>query len=147
VQQDLENILKSFNPNPKGKIIILRIEGILETGKASDIDYSKLQNILLEFGARQVLINNHRLRSKQYQQVKVNPNIKEIPYRIFTEQIKTVTTLLPQLDGDQGIELSIQLLDFLKLQKKPNERNSEYEKRILDDALKLTGLDKMIEGI
>lgn len=98
-------------------------------------------------GAKQVRINTYHLKSKEYQQVKIPQNVNEIKYRIFSEGIKSIKTSLPQLGDDRAIDLSIQLLDFLKPEKRPNERYSEYDRRILNDVMKLIELEEVMKGI
>ena len=106
------------NANPNDKIIVLKIEGVLELGKTSDIDFYNLQKKLTELGAKEVLINSNRLTTKEYQEVKIDQNVKDVEYRVFKEKINSIKTTYPKLQGDDAISLSIQLLDVYKIREK-----------------------------
>lgn len=139
VQADLSQAIK--NIDAEGKLMLLKVQGELSSGRTSDIQFSDMRQLLEEKGAIHVLMNYHQLTSREYSSIKVaGEDISSIETRLFKESIGNVRVSNPQLKGDECIKLARNLLDTLRREKKENETKDTYEKRILRDALEIMGL-------
>jgi exonuclease SbcD len=119
-----------------GKIVVLKIRGELSGGKTSDIDFVHLQNLLYDRGAVDVHLGRRGLTSADYASIKVaGEGVTVIEERLFKENVGTVQTSIPELQGDSGVKLSLELLRVLKEDKNPAENKKEYEARMIEDAL------------
>ncbi|MBL7148296.1 MAG: hypothetical protein ISS82_05715, partial [Nanoarchaeota archaeon] len=125
VEHELMNI-KDY----EDKIVTIRIEGVLKSGKVSDIDFKKVLDNLN--GAYVVLRNTNKLRSKEVEDIKIEggnienleeDNIKEIISEDFNEEF--IKNLISLLDKD----------------KKDGERNIDFESRIIKEIKKILNLE------
>jgi len=118
-----------------GKIVVLKIRGELSGGKTSDIDFVHLQNLLYDRGAVDVHLGRRGLTSADYAAITVaGEDVTVIEERLFKENVGTVHTNIPELQGDSGVKLSLELLRVLKEDKSPAENKKEYEARMIKDA-------------
>ena len=132
-QEVLEQVSEA---EPNGKVVLLKVFGEMSTGKTSDVDFQQLKTILKDNGALEVLPNQHKFRSKEYEAVKVaGENIHEIEETLFRENIGAVKVANQRLKGQPGIKLSRQVLDVLKQPKFENETKITYEGRITTDTI------------
>ena len=129
-----------------GKIVVLKIRGVLSGGKTSDIDFVHLQNLLYDRGAVDVHLSRRSLTSADYGAIKVaGEDVTIIEERLFKENIGTVKTNISQLQGDSGVKLSLELLRVLKEDRNPAENKKEYEARMIEDALGVLQLEGVFE--
>jgi exonuclease SbcD len=145
--QGQEVLAESFgNLDVDGKIVVLKVRGELYGGKTSDIDFAHLQNLLYERGAIDVHLGRRGLASADYAAIKVSgDDVTVIEERIFKENIGTVRTDIPELQGDSGVKLSLELLRVLKEDRSPAENKKDYEARMLKDALGVLQLKGVFE--
>lgn len=140
VQKELEELIDSFDA--RGKIILLKVVGQLETGKTSDIEFARLRRKLKERGALYVLQNYSQLISKE--QLAMLPAAKsrvQTELELVKEMVSRVKVQNQRLRGEQGITTTLDLLRILKERRKENEVKSEYEDRIIKNALSILGLE------
>ena len=87
-----------------------------------------LQNLLYELGAVDVHLGRRGLTSADYAAIKVaGEDVTVIEERLFKENIGTVQTNIPELQGDSGVKLSLELLRVLKEEKNPAENKKDDE--------------------
>ncbi len=83
------------------KIVLLRIRGILETGKNSDIKFSQIEEIVKKKNAYFLLRNTHELKSKETElelEIKETENIEEETIKTYKEQNPSdFNSYIPQL--------------------------------------------------
>jgi DNA repair protein SbcD/Mre11 len=103
-------------------IVLLRLVGILESGKLSDIDFKGLFDSLSS--AFVVLKNTSALKIKDFEELEVEDNVEE-------ELIKKNTS---------GVELFNDLLESLDKEKLDGEKNLDFEMRVLKDSLRVLSL-------
>jgi len=141
---ELMRIAKDINA--KGKLVLLKIWGELSSGRTADVDFVKVRETIEGKGALHVLMNYHGLVSKEYTRIKVAGETREeIERGIFKEKIGSVNVSIPKLKGDDGVALSLNLLRTLKQGKKESETGTDYEKRILRDAVQTLGIEEVLE--
>jgi len=125
-----ENIISFLeNENIKDKIVILRLFGILDQGKISEIDFRKIESIARKKGAFAFLKNTTRLHL-------TNPEIKVS--KINEENIEEAIILdFEQKNKSKFNNLIHQLINSLQIEKLEDERASIFEERILSEAKKI----------
>ena len=138
-----ELVEKSKEIDPANKIIIIKIQGELTSGKTSDVDVSSIRETLNEKGALVVNISKNRLTSKEYSITAAKGNDKEeIETNVFSENIGDLRYQYKELLGEQGINLAKKLLHELAQPQLVNEKKNEYIPRIRNNALSVLGLEK-----
>ncbi|MEM4336385.1 MAG: DNA repair exonuclease [Candidatus Woesearchaeota archaeon] len=120
------------NKDFKGKIVTLRLYGILKEGKPLDIDFKELVYKIKEKGAVEVLKNIYALTSKQFEVIRISGSLENIEEKIIEEN-------LCQL----GIEKSelFSLLSVLAEERGDAERTLDFEKRVYEEVTKILKLD------
>lgn len=130
----------------EGKIILLKLTGVLSAGKVSDIDFSKVRTILRTKNAEFVFINRRALTTRETTKITVEGEAPEdIEENVFKESLSDfrIPKVLDEslrnwgektLKGEQGLELSLKLLHVMKSEKQDGETNRDFETRIVHDG-------------
>ena len=140
VNQELSE--KTAEINVENKVVIIKIQGELMSGKTADVDVSIVRDNLNDKEALVVKINKNQLTSKEYSITEAKgSNKEEIETNVFSENIGQLKFDYPELLEESGIKLATKLLRELGQSKLENEKNNEYVPRIRDNALALLGLD------
>ncbi|MFH1209908.1 MAG: exonuclease SbcCD subunit D [archaeon] len=121
----IEHVEKEINKIDEfdDKIILIRIHGCLKEGKVSDIDFKRLFERLKD--AYIILKNTSKLTSKEFEEINVEQegNIEEI--------------MINSLEENDFKEIIPDLMDALNKEKHEDEKNVDFEKRILKDVLEI----------
>lgn len=124
LQLEIESSLMGL----KDKIVTLRVEGKLSSGKPSQLNMKKINNLLLDSYA--FLKNTSKLVSEDFDvgsvEFKEEDDVELAIVEAHKEEINSVQFL--------------DLLYALDTEKVEGERNPDYEKRILKDSLKILNL-------
>ena len=124
------------------KVVIIKIQGELMSGKTADVDVSLVRDNLNDKDALVVNVSKTQLTSKEYAITEAKgSNKEEIETNVFSENIGQLKFDYPELLDKSGIKLATKLLQELGQPKLENEKNNEYVPRIRDSALVLLGLD------
>jgi len=133
-----EKLYKFLDHDLKDKIVTVRISGILETGRISDINLKEIIKQMEEMGAFAVLKNTNALTTKEFEEFRVEGST--------TEEVEenTIKQHLGQLSLDIDEELLIKsLMGILSKEKDEGEKNLDFETRVLKDTIKTL----KIEGV
>ena len=140
VNQELSE--KTADIDVVNKVVIVKIQGELMSGKTADIDVSIVRDNLNDKDALVVNVSKNQLTSKEYSITEAKgSNKEEIETNVFSENIGQLKFDYPELLNESGIKLATKLLQELGQPKLENEKNNEYVPRIRDSALVLLGLD------
>jgi len=140
VNQELSE--KTAEIDAANKVVIIKIQGELMSGKTADVDVSLVRDKLNEAGSLVVNISKNQLKSKEYSITEAKgSNKEEIETNVFSENIGQLKFDYPELLEESGIKLATKLLQELGQSKLENEKNNEYVPRIRDNAFALLGLD------
>ncbi len=108
------------------KIVLLRIEGELENGKNSDINFQQIENFLKNKKAYFMLKNTHNLMTKEIEleiEVKDSENIEKETIKIYSEQNPSnFNYLIPQL------------INILSIEKQEGETSENFTIKLLDES-------------
>lgn len=129
-----------------GKLVLLKVAGQLSQGKTSDINFQAIRRQLLTAGAIHVEVNRHGVTSKEYQVITISgENVGEIEANLLKENIGSVKTSQPKLKGEEGLQLSKELLRMLRTESQPGEGKRDYETRVTTQGAEALGLREELE--
>lgn len=115
--------------NVRDRIVILRLYGVLEQGKVSDIDFSKIESFLKSRGAYVFLKSTARLF---FPEPDLNVDIMGSSH-IEAEIIKSFEKTNPSRFN----YLIPEIMKSLQAEKKEDEKSSVFEERLLSEAGKI----------
>ena len=122
-QQDLTNIL-----------ITIRLDGTLERGKVSDLNFKDIFQQLYGQGAYFIMKNTAQLQSKEFEEIKLtqsNPeNIEENLIQEHLQQVKV-------FDQETELHLTKTLLKTLNTTKKEGETVTDFQQRVEEETNKI----------
>ena len=122
------------------KIITLRVEGILETGKISDINFNEIIKEM-EKDCFIVLKNTNKLTTKEFEEFKVEgTNTEEVEYNTIKKHLGQIALGLKKEDEEFLIK---NLMDLLSKEKDEGEKNPDFESRIIKDTIKTLRLEEV----
>ena len=140
INQELSE--KTAEIDAANKVVIIKIQGELMSGKTADVDVSLIRDKLNDAGSLVVNISKNQLKSKEYSITEAKgSNKEEIEINVFSENIGQLKFDYPELLEESGIKLATKLLQELGQSKLENEKNNEYVPRIRNNAFALLGLD------
>ena len=121
----------------KDKIITLRVEGILKSGKPSDIKFKEM--LVLMKDAYIVLKNTNKLTSKEFEEIKIEGgNIDEIEEKVTKDYLEK------NKPHDLNLEkLTPVLIKAFDKEKGEGEKNIDFENRIISEVVKIFDLERL----
>ncbi len=132
IPEDIENELKNIK-DVKDKILLIRIEGILKTGKPSEI---KFKDILDNLDSYVTLKNTAKLKSVEFEAYETKQgDVSQVEEQILQENLSKIKTVF-----DQQL-IAKQLLQNLNLEKDEGERNVDFESRLVKDVNNVFNLE------
>ncbi|MCV0373133.1 MAG: DNA repair exonuclease [Nitrosarchaeum sp.] len=139
---NLELEQRSKEIDPADKVVIIKVQGELTSGKTADVDVSAVRERLSSLGSLIVNISKNRLTSKEYAITEAKGNDKdEIETNVFKENIGQLRFDHKELLGEKGVELAKRLLRELGQPQLVNEKKNEYIPRVRGSALSILGLE------
>jgi len=119
---------------------LLKLKGNLKQGKTGDIRFNEIEEFVVKKGAYSFLRN---ISSVQTQ---------EIEMQVETEHIENIEEkIIEEYKSKNGSDLADftnilqQLMDALAIEKNEDEKESIYEKRLLDDLKKLLKFEDILQ--
>ncbi len=113
----------------KDKIVILKVSGVLETGKTFDIDFKKLENCAKDKGAFSFLRNTSRLHIPESELKLDTIGTEDMEVQIIKNFEKSNPS---RFNGLINV-----LIRTLQIEKLEDERSSIFEERLLSEAKKI----------
>ncbi len=124
------------NTELTNKIVTIRIEGILETGKRSDIDFKSIFEKIYQKDAYLILKNTNQLHSKEFEEIKVDASSPDqIENDLIKEHVGQIK--IPNITEDQEVDLTKDLINTLSSQRSDGEKVADFEKRIIENLNKI----------
>ncbi|MBW2974946.1 DNA repair exonuclease [Candidatus Woesearchaeota archaeon] len=116
-------------------IITIRVSGILESGKPSDISFKDIFTKLYEKSAYFVMKNSNSLFSREFEELKIgvkdSGDIDDIEEKLIKEHLGQVSIDLDELG------VTKELMRILGVSREEGEKVSDFEKRINGDMEKV----------
>jgi DNA repair protein SbcD/Mre11 len=123
---------KEFN----NTLITIRVEGVLESGKPSDINFKDLFALLYEKSAYFVMKNTAALTSKEFEEIKVDASSREeAEEKLILEHLGQIK--VDNLSTEKEKLLTRSFMKTLAEEKNEGETVTVFQKRVLDELKKL----------
>ncbi len=123
----------------KDKIVLLRVEGTLKSGKPKDIDFRRLTSLMKEKGAKTVKRNIGKLTSSEYREIKVTVSSREeLEDKLIQEHAGQLK--MKGISTKKEIQLTKELISTLVEGKSPDEKKKDYQTRLKSDVLTILGI-------
>ncbi|MBU0757914.1 MAG: exonuclease SbcCD subunit D [Nanoarchaeota archaeon] len=120
----------------KNHIVLIRVGGILASGKTSDVDFRKIFEKLYENHVYFIMRNTYGLKSKEFEEIKVSHStIDEIEDSLIREHLGRYRP--DSWDDRKEEEMAKQLMKILNSEKKDGERVYDYEDRMKEEVGKV----------
>lgn len=136
--------LEKNKSNLRDSIVTIRIEGILERGKPSELDFQSVESEAKNFGAYYVLKNISKLESKEFkleidEKMEGSHNIDKLEELAIDAAVRE-SIVMP--DKKQLVE---DLLKRFDLEKTEDETNSSFSSRLAGEMMKLFDFEEELE--
>ncbi len=132
IKHSIENI--EFN----NTLVTIRAEGILESGKPSDIDFKEIFDILYSKSACFVMKNTSGLKTKEFEEINISTaSSEDTENNLIKEHLQEVKVSGWNPETEEA--KTKHLMHALSLEKQEGETNTAYEIRIKQE------LEKIIE--
>lgn len=145
VEEELREAITDLDV--KNKIVLIRVEGVLTSGRVTEIGLRDITKTLKENNARITRVNINKLSTREYEEISIEQTStkEELEDKLIREQVGQHE--LGKLSVDKRIELTKSLLQFLSEEKNEGERNADYTDRIFDGATNILGIKKELEAL
>ncbi len=125
-----DEIISEINKKTiEDKIVLLRVKGIIESGKHSDIKFSQIEDFAEKKGAYFLLRNTHELKTKDAEiEIEINEteNIEEETLKDYSKQ-----------NPSKLNEFIPSLISALSAEKQEGETTESFKKRIFEESQKI----------
>ncbi len=125
--------------NVQGALLTINLQGVLQQGKVTDIDFTTIFEKLHEKGAQIILKNTARLLTQDFEEIKMADLSSE---NIEEEIIKEHLQQMSLFEKDTEFNLIKQLLETLNTQKKEGETVTDFQTRIEEDFREILKIEK-----
>jgi DNA repair exonuclease SbcCD nuclease subunit len=122
----------------KDKIVLIKIEGILESGRPSDIKFKEIISKAMEKGAYTTKKNTSRLVTKEFEEIEVRKNlsIEELEKEIIKKHLGQMKIW----DKENEEKLVLALMSVFEDEKQEGETNYSFEERVRNNAMRVVGI-------
>ena len=125
------------NKEINNTLITIRLKGILESGKVSDINFKELFQQLYNKNAYFIMKNTSQLHSKEFEEIKIS---QANPENVEEELIKEHLQKIKLFNSETELHLTKQLLTSLNINKKEGETVTDFQDRIKTELNQLLNL-------
>ena len=143
--KDTEEIKNEIFSHFKSKelnntIVLLRLHGILKSGKPSDIDFKEIFTYLYNKSAYFVMKSSHAVSSKEFEEVKTDArNVEDIESHLIKEHLGQIS--LENLSIEKEEELIRSMIAVLSSEKQEGETVPDFEKRVKEEVSRVLEID------
>jgi DNA repair protein SbcD/Mre11 len=115
-------------------LITIRLAGMLERGKVSDINFKEMFKKLYDQGAYFIMKNTAKLTSEEFEEIKI---AQHDPETVEEEVIKEHLQQVKLFDKETELHLTKSLLTSLNTIKKEGETMTDFHARVEGEIMKL----------
>jgi len=139
-----ELVVKELTEKTKNKeffntIVTIRLEGVLESGKPSDIDFKDIFSKLYNKSAYFVMKNTNALMAKEFENIQLKADsAADIEETLIKEHLGQIS-----IKGYDEKELVKDLISAMSKEKEEGERTADFESRLLKDASKIMDIEEL----
>mgnify|MGYP001604773723 FL=1 len=138
IKQEILNHFKNKELN--NTIVLIRLQGVLESGKPSDIDFKEIFSELYAKSAYFVMKSSHAVTSKEFEEIKTDArNVEDIEDFLIKEHLGQIK--LENLTLEKEEELIKNLMKVLGTEKQEGETVPDFEKRVKEEVEKILEME------
>ena len=131
---------KIKNKEYNNTIILIRFQGILESGKPSDIDFKEIFNALYDKSAYFVMKSSHAVQSKEFEEIKTDArNVEDVESFLIKEHLGQIKLENLSLEKEEGLIKS--LMRILSSEKQEGETVPDFERRVTEEVSRILELE------
>ncbi|MBI2652068.1 exonuclease SbcCD subunit D [Candidatus Woesearchaeota archaeon] len=133
--EEIKNsILNHFkNKELNNTVVLIRLNGVLESGKPSDIDFKEIFNFLYDKSAYFVMKSSHAVTSKEFEEIKTDArNVEDVESFLIKEHLGQIK--LENLTLEKEEELIKNLMKILSAEKQEGETVPDFERRVKEEV-------------
>ena len=136
-----DEILNHFkNKELNNTIVLIRLQGILDSGKPSDIDFREIFAFLYNKSAYFVMKSSHAVMSKEFDEIKTDArNVEDIESFLIKEHLGQIK--VDNLSVEKEEQLVKSLMEALSAEKQEGETVPDFEKRLKSDISKILEME------
>jgi hypothetical protein len=120
-------------------LITIRLQGVLEKGKVSEINFKEIFDQLYSQGAYFVMKNTTQLNAQEFAEIKLG--VQDSTENIEEEIIKEHLQQIKLFDAETELQLTKELLQTLNTTKKEGETITDFQNRIESEISKLLSIN------
>ena len=121
-------------------IVLIRLHGVLDSGKPSDIDFKEIFAKIYEKSAYFVMKSSHALMSKEFEEIKTDArNVEDIESFLIKQHLSQIK--LENLSIEKEEELIKYLMRMLSMEKQEGETVPDFEKRLKEEVSRVLELE------
>ncbi|MFH1630610.1 MAG: DNA repair exonuclease [Candidatus Aenigmatarchaeota archaeon] len=128
-------IVRKLNTKLDGKIVLLKITGVLKTGRSSDINLKAISDIAKNNGARCLKKNIH-ITERDAREITTSSMVVEIENELIEKNIGHSKIFSKEQEKD----ILHKIMNILKEEKGEAEVKRVFEERLIENALKVIGV-------
>ena len=137
VEEEIKNKIQSKEFN--NTIVLIRLSGILSSGKPSDINFKEIYEILYNKSAYFVMRNTNALTTKEFEEIKVDlKSVEDIESSIINEHLGQIK--VKDFTPEKEMHITKELIRILS-QEKNELTKLDYENKLKEDAKNILGLN------
>jgi len=138
VESEIKEQIKGQEFN--NTIITIRIQGTLESGKPSDINFKEIFDLLYEKSAFFVMKNTNKLTTSEFEEIKTNTHsIEDVESSIIKEHLQQIK--VADLTAEKEERLIKNLMQQLSTERQEGETISTFENRIKEELRNILNLE------
>ncbi len=130
VKNEILNHFKKMELN--NTVVLIRLGGVLESGKPSDIDFREIFTELYNKSAYFVMKSSHAVSSKEFEEIKTDArNVEDIESFLIREHLGQIK--LDNLSIEKEEDLIKNFMKILSTEKQEGETVPDFEKRVKEE--------------
>ena len=127
---------KEFN----NTIVLIRLHGVLESGKPSDINFKEIFEAIYNRSAYFVMKSSHAVVSKEFEEIKSDAkNVEDVESFLIKEHLGQIK--LDNLTKEKEENLVKSLMEILSKEKQEGETVPDFEKRVKEEIGKILEME------
>ena len=135
-----EILIHFKNKELNNTIVLIRLGGVLESGKPSDIDFKEIFNFLYDKSAYFVMKSSHAVSSKEFEEIKTDArNVEDIESFLIKEHLGQIK--LENLTLEKEEELIKNLMKILATEKQEGETVPDFESRVREEVSRILEME------
>lgn len=120
---------KEFNDT----IVTIRVSGVLESGKPSDVDFKGIFERLYEKSAYFVMKNTNALVAKEFEEIKIDAkDVEDVEEKLIKENIGQI-----KVEGIDEMKATKELMRILSVSRDEGEKVADFERRVKGEVEKV----------